>query len=106
VSSVSITNWERVEAIQNIALRKIFHLPFDCSAEIIREKTGIKSLKERMLDLGSKYLEKSWVSNNPLTLDMINSFLQFSCGGRSIKRPTFLCLFKEKLKALSNPTVN
>ena len=96
----------KVEAVQNIAIRKIYKLPFDSASSLALTKAGIPSLIDRMKDLSLRYLEKSCQTHNLLTLDMVSRYLQFSGGGRVIKIPTFLCFVKEKVLELNSQSIN
>ena len=61
---------ETLQKIQNKALRIVLHLPKYVSIKILHESACLLTVKERMLQLGSKLIEKMrW--NNPLIKNIL-----------------------------------
>ena len=80
----------RLEAVQNIAIRSIFRLPYDNPSEDGLRRANRISIYDRLLLLGHNYIEKCIVNSNPVITEMIGEYKRYS-GSRILNNCTPLC---------------
>ena len=84
----------RLEAVQNIAIRSIFRLPYDNPSEDGLRRANRISIHDRLLMLGHNYIEKCIVNSNPVITEMIDEYKRYS-GSRILNNCTPLCSFDD-----------
>jgi hypothetical protein len=72
--TVSITNMETLQGIQNAALRMIFDKRKECDIQDLHTKANIKPVKIRLQELTGRYLEGALASSNPLIEDLTEDY--------------------------------
>jgi len=75
--SIAVTNFHKLEVIQNNAIRSIFKLPYLTNQETLLSISHIEGLKERFHNLNHKYLTNCIKTKNPLIMDLMDEFKQF-----------------------------
>ena len=75
VSNCSKTSLMSLQTIQNRALRCIFKLPWDSPSDGLFDISGILPLKERFLQLGSRYLLKTFCYHNKLVGVLVSEYI-------------------------------
>ncbi len=90
------TRTEKIQVIQNTAIRNILKLKYDTPSEILRHSSKpyiIIPIKERAYELNNKYIIRTIEVSNPLIVQLISEF-QNGFAIREIKKPTPLCASK------------
>ena len=94
VASLSDTNLNKLQCIQNRAIRSIFSLKWNHPSILLPEISGIAPLRHRFIQLGCRHIAKSIFYNNPYISPLIKEYL---CSISSIQRSktdsTPLCIF-------------
>lgn len=101
IKSVAHTNIQKLQIIQDRAIRCIYREQWNCSSYALEKLSGVLSVKKRLTQLGCKYLAKALMNNNLLTRRLVDEYFW---SRSSIKRKgpvsTPLCLFTSYLSIL------
>ena len=84
---LAVTNFHKLEVIQNNAIRSIFKLPYLTHQETLLSVSHVECLKERFRTLSHKYLTNCIENKNPLILDLSEEFKQFNSRPNSTNTP-------------------
>ena len=95
---IAKTNLNIIQRIQNEALRRIYQLPKETKIEDLHRIANIKTISERLHELGKSYIESAIENQNPLIRKLIAEYQSFK-GGRNLKRKTILCNFEEVINS-------
>ena len=76
ISCFSESSLGSIQKIQNRAIRTIFYLDWDSPTDELPLISGLLPIKTRFLQVGSRYLLKSFFSNNKLTLQLMFDYIQ------------------------------
>jgi hypothetical protein len=90
---LSETNKNKLQAIENCALRAIYHKPQHFSNEKLLELADMDGLNTRLNKLTSSYFEQCQTYKNPLILDLINDYKDFAAEDETGIN-TLLCMDK------------
>jgi hypothetical protein len=74
---ISETDLSRLQAIQNMATRAIFKLPYDCSRTILagyEAKLGLSQISYRLDDLNERFLKNSLANSNSLVVGLLDEY--------------------------------
>ena len=74
LANVSKTTLQKLQVIQNSAFRWIHHLPWRIRVTVILEVSQMRTVRERMISLGCRYILKAF-QTNPLIQQMIAEFM-------------------------------
>lgn len=64
VHELSVTNLKRVQSLQNRAMRTIFRKSFDTPTSELCLVSGMKTIKDRLVDLNKKFIAKARLFNS------------------------------------------
>jgi hypothetical protein len=93
LANASISNINKLQIIQNKAIRLIFRLDWNSLSSSLSNISNILSVRERLLQLGCRYFNKS-MYNNSYVGELIQEYLgSVSKITKNRKRETVLCLF-------------
>lgn len=92
--TLSYTNMNTLQTIQNSAIRLIFRKKYDTKITDLHEIAKVPMLYERFDTLTKRYIVSSILNHNPLICSLRDEFLSFIGGGRSIIKKTLFCNFK------------
>ena len=93
LANVSISNLNRLQVIQNRAIRLIYRLDWNSLSSSLSSIGKILPVKERLLQLGCRSISKSQLSNFYVK-DLIQEYLgSVSSIKRDLNRKTVLCMF-------------
>jgi len=95
VACVSNTNLERVQKIQNRSIRCIYRLKWDSPTCDLFPTSGILFLRERLLQLGARYLTKAIRRSNPFICPLVSGYIRSKTAitARGYEMSTPLCFF-------------
>jgi hypothetical protein len=79
-----------VQAIQNKAIRIIYHLPREESTVDLCGISGLELVETRMKELNTRYYQSAVSNNNELICDLFGVYWSHF-GNREVKTPTLLC---------------
>jgi len=68
---LSNANIRLLQGVQYQALRIIFKAPYMASSTELHAKAGIESIKQRLMGLSKKYVERATKVSNPLILKLL-----------------------------------
>ena len=95
VANVSENSLGLVQRIQNRAIRCIYKLEWDSPTKDLFQISGVLFIKERLLQLGARYLTKAIFNKNaficPLVSEYIRSWSAITARGHQMSTP--LCFF-------------
>ena len=91
VARVANSNIEKLQRIQNRALRNIYSLDWTCSSELIHSLSNFLPVRDRLIEIGRKYLSKA-LGNNPNICILIEEYLDSISSIRRLEKDTPLCL--------------
>ena len=99
IACISETNLNRVQTVQNWAIRCIHRLKWDSPTASLFQVSGIASLKVRFLQLGARYLAKTTRYKNEFTSILITEYIRswsaITAHDQGMSTP--LCLFTSLL---------
>ena len=103
VSFASDSQLEKLERIQNEALRIILRLKRTdhLSNSKLRKLTKIESIKERMTKLSNKYIRRAVINSNDLINELLKSYQE-----EKTASGTYLCKFYKKGKYANNNNIS
>jgi hypothetical protein len=84
---------QKIQIIQNTALRIILKKGRDTSIKMLHQLANIDLIKDRMQKLCKAYFVKCIANENPLFLDCWNEYQRFA-NGRILKSETIICAYK------------
>jgi hypothetical protein len=74
VASISNTSFKLVQPVQNRAIRCIFRLKWDSPTKELLPMSNILPIKDRFLQLGSRYIIKCFKHKNKLTMVLVEEY--------------------------------
>ena len=89
-SMLSKTSLNKIQVIQNNALRSILKKNTMISINELHSTANINTIDERLKHLSKKYIEKNLANNNPIISSTIDEFINFK-QARILKYKTLLC---------------
>lgn len=105
LSSLCKTRLLKLQRIQNSAIRTIFHLSRRTSVNELHRVARLETIEARLKRLNRTYVVRGLAFKNPIVIDLVKEFLNFSAA-RDIAVATPLCSFeKEELRLLLNSLI-
>ena len=92
VARIASSNLERLQRVQNRALRCIYRLDWCSSVAMIHDLSNFPLVRDRLIDLGKRHLAKA-VINNPYVCLLLSEYLDSKSSIRRKEVNTPLCLF-------------
>ena len=92
VARIATSNLERLQRVQNRALRCIYRLDWCSSVDTIHDLSNLPLVRDRLIDLGKRHLAKA-VINNPYVFLLLSEYLESKSSIRRGEVDTPLCLF-------------
>jgi len=92
VARIASSNLERLQRVQNRALRCIYRLDWCSSVDMIHDLSNLPLVRDRLIDLGKRHLAKA-VINNPYVFLLLSEYLESKSSIRRGEVDTPLCLF-------------
>ena len=92
VARIASTNMERLQRVQNRAIRCIYRLEWTSPTILIHSIANILPIRERLIQLGERYLAKAVVSNENMCL-LLQEYIDSKSSIRRKEKDTPLCLF-------------
>ena len=94
IACVSKTNLELIQKVQNRSIRIIYKLKWDSSTVSLFSISSILKIKDRFLQLGARYIMKTFKYNNKLINVLISEYLRsWSAITKDLTLSTPLCHF-------------
>ena len=94
IACVSKTNLELIQKVQNRSIRIIYKLEWDSSTVSLFSISSILKIKDRFLQLGARYIMKTFKYNNKLINVLISEYLRsWSAITKDLTLSTPLCHF-------------
>ena len=94
ISRIAKTNIERLQRVQNRAIRCIYRLDWLSPSDLLHTLSGLLPIRERLIQLGERYLTKAVANNEQIAL----LFKEYIDSKSSILRKSLntpLCLFNK-----------
>ena len=92
VARLSKSNLDKLQRIQNRAIRSIFKLEWNSANHLIPIISGILPVKERLIQLGIKYLPRALLKNSNISL-LLREYIDSKSSIQRNNKPTPLCIF-------------
>ena len=92
VARLAKTNIDRLQRVQNRAIRTIYRLEWTCPITMLHSISSILPLHERLVQLGKRYLTKAVVNNGYVSL-LLQEYIDSMSSIRRKEKDTPLCLF-------------
>jgi ribonuclease P/MRP protein subunit RPP40 len=92
VARIAKTNIDRLQRVQNRAIRSIYRLEWTSPTVWIHEISNLLPIRERLIKLGERYLKKA-VENNPYVELLLQEYLDSISSIQRKEKDTPLCLF-------------
>jgi len=92
IARISKTNMERLQTVQNRAIRSIYRLDWCSPVDLIHELSGLPLIKDRLTNLGKKYIGAAEGRSELMEL-LISEYNAAKSTIRKDNRITPLCLF-------------
>ena len=111
VPRLSNSNLNKLQVIQNNAIRAIYGYPKDpistrpINIEYLHSIDNVELLVERLDGLNQRYLTKALGYRNPLIIEAFEDFVNFS-GGRVDQLNTLFCPYKNHLFPIYNNSIS
>jgi hypothetical protein len=99
IENAARSNFQKLNVIQNNAIRAIFKQPHRSHQETLLDLANLPSISQRFQDLNNNYLTKCIQFENPLVMDLIQDFLTFNNRGEGISTP--LSGYKQLIEQLA-----
>jgi hypothetical protein len=93
VARIAVTNLERLQRVQNRAIRSINRLEWTSPTDLIHSISNLLPVRDRLIDIGKKYLPKAIVNKANVCL-LLEEYLDSVSSIR--KEDTPLCLFHSR----------
>ena len=99
VACVSETSLGLVQRVQNRAIRCIYRLEWESPTNELFPTSGVLNVKERLLQLGARFLTKAIKRQNPFICPLISEYIRSwsAITARNKKMSTPLCFFSSLL---------
>ena len=94
--AISATNLNNIQKIHNNAFRLIFHKLKDTRLSILHSLAKVDYVQDRFKKLSLRFILKAIYNKNPIILDSLNEFTNYS-NGRILTIKTLFCEFKSKI---------
>jgi len=95
VARIAVTNLERLQIVQNRAIRSIYRLEWTSPTELIHSISSLLPVRDRLTDIGKKYLPKA-IGNNANVCLLLEEYLDSVSSIRRGYKDTPLCLFRSR----------
>jgi exonuclease III len=95
VARIADTNLERLQKIQNRALRCIYRTEWTCPTDLIHSMSDIPLVRDKLIKIGKKYLSKAKMDNSNVRL-LLAEYLDSISSIRRDDKDTPLCLFHDR----------
>ena len=95
VARIADTNLERLQKIQNRALRCIYRTEWTCPTDLIHSMSDIPLVRDKLIKIGKKYLSKAKMDNSNVRL-LLAEYLDSISSIRRDDKDTPLCLFYDR----------
>ncbi len=92
VARIAKTNLDRLQRVQNRAIRSIYRLEWTSPTDMIHSISNLLPVRDRLVRLGESYLTKA-VGNNPNVALLLQEYLDSKSSIRRKEKDTPLCLF-------------
>ena len=92
VARIAKTNLDRIQRVQNRAIRSIYRLEWTSPTNLIHSISNLQPIRERLIELGERYLKKA-VSNNVYVKLLLQEYIDSISSIRRKEKDTPLCLF-------------
>jgi len=99
IENAARSNFQKLNVIQNNAIRAIFKQPQRSHQETLLDLANLPSISQRFQDLNNNYLTKCIQLENPLVMDLIQDFLTFNNRGEGVSTP--LSGYKQLIEQLA-----
>lgn len=99
---LSDTNKKSISSIQYHALRFIMKMPIKTSHTLLLNLTNVSTIEERINQLNTRYIEKAFLNENELIIDICKSYLARYPYSRIPKYRTLLCDYRELIRQYVN----
>jgi hypothetical protein len=98
---LSKENKNKLQIIQNNSLRIILKKNSHTRISELHKLANIDTIESRLRKLNSSYFRRGLINKNPIILELINEYINFSAA-RTVKKETPLCPVKDELLILLN----
>ena len=92
VARIAKTNLDRLQRVQNRAIRSIYRLEWNSPTDQIHSISNLVPVRDRLVSLGERYLTKA-VYNNPNVALLLQEYIDSISSIRRNEKDTPLCLF-------------
>ena len=92
VARIAKTNLDRLQRVQNRAIRSIYRLEWTSPTDQIHSISNLVPVRDRLVSLGERYLTKA-ADNNPNVALLLQEYLDSISSIRRNEKDTPLCLF-------------
>lgn len=92
IARIAKTNIERLQRVQNRAIRSIYRLDWTSPSDLIHEISGLTPISERLIQLGERYLAKAVLNNKQIAL-LLKEYIDSKSSILRNGINTPLCLF-------------
>ena len=92
VARIAKTNLDRLQRVQNRAIRSIYRLEWTSPTDVIHSISNLLPIRDRLIGLGERYLTKA-TENNPNVALLLSEYLDSISSIRRKEKDTPLCLF-------------
>ena len=92
VARIAKTNLDRLQRVQNRAIRCIYRLEWTSPTDMIHSISNLVPVRDRLVRLGERYLTKA-AANNPNVALLLQEYLDSISSIRRNEIDTPLCLF-------------
>ena len=95
VARIAKTNLEKLQRIQNRAIRSIYRLEWTSPSIVIHALSNLLPVRDRLIQLGERHLAKALLNNEYVFL-LLQEYLGSISSIRRNERDTPICLFHKK----------
>jgi hypothetical protein len=95
VARIAETNLDRLQKVQNRAIRSIYRLEWTSPTDLIHSMTHLLTVKERLIEIGKKHLPKAIGNNSNVCLLLVECLNSISSIRRK-EKDTPLCIFHKR----------
>ena len=95
VARIAETNLDRLQKVQNRAIRSIYRLEWTSPTDLIHSMSNLLLVRERLIEIGKKYLPKA-VGNNSNVCLLLVEYLDSISSIRRKEKDTPLCIFHNR----------
>ena len=95
IARIAKTNIERLQKVQNRAIRSIYRLEWTSPTDLIHSMSNLLLVKDRLIEIGKKYLPKAVCNNSNVCL-LLEEYLDSISSIRRKEKDTPLCIFHNR----------